>query len=138
MLQTNFGASGFRLLGTCSLMSSLFSGHQTLPGASLSHKESVFLKLNKRINALELNMSLSSEYLSELSRRYVEQTNDSRRHAEKVVKLAEEAAQNAARATQQKLAKQVFDLQYLRIAFCWHLVMTIADMFSSLLLYDTF
>uniref|UniRef100_F1KSQ3 Protein osteopotentia n=1 Tax=Ascaris suum TaxID=6253 RepID=F1KSQ3_ASCSU len=82
-------------------------GHQTLPGASLSHKESVFLKLNKRINALELNMSLSSEYLSELSRRYVEQTNDSRRHAEKVVKLAEEAAQNAARATQQKLAKQI-------------------------------
>uniref|UniRef100_A0A915BH74 SUN domain-containing protein n=1 Tax=Parascaris univalens TaxID=6257 RepID=A0A915BH74_PARUN len=82
-------------------------GHQTLPGVSMSHKESVFLKLNKRINALELNMSLSSEYLSELSRRYVEQTNDSRRHAEKVVRFAEEAAQNAARAAQQKLAKQV-------------------------------
>lgn len=29
------------------------------------------MKLNKRIAALELNMSLSTEYLSELSRQYI-------------------------------------------------------------------
>uniref|UniRef100_A0A0N4U6C7 SUN domain-containing protein n=1 Tax=Dracunculus medinensis TaxID=318479 RepID=A0A0N4U6C7_DRAME len=57
---------------------------QTLPGGSLSHKESIFLKLNKRIGNLELNLSLSNEYLSELSRRYVEQTNDSRKQVEKL------------------------------------------------------
>ncbi|VDM44400.1 unnamed protein product [Toxocara canis] len=83
---------------------------QTLPGASLSHKESVFLKLNKRISALELNMSLSSEYLSELSRRYVEQTNESRKNADKLVKIAEDTAQNVARTAQQKLAKIVEDM----------------------------
>lgn len=33
------------------------------------------MKLNKRIATLEMNMSLSSEYLSELSRQYVEQVN---------------------------------------------------------------
>ncbi|VDK49807.1 unnamed protein product [Gongylonema pulchrum] len=66
-----------------------------LPGGVMSHKESIFLKLNKRISNLELNMSLSSEYLSELSRRYVLQTNESRRQAELIIKQAEEAAVNA-------------------------------------------
>ena len=33
------------------------------------------MKLNKRIATLEMNMSLSSEYLSELSRQYVEQVS---------------------------------------------------------------
>ncbi|KAK6113373.1 Sad1 / UNC-like C-terminal family protein [Brugia pahangi] len=68
-----------------------------IPGGVMSHKESIFLKLNKRISSLELNMSLSSEYLSELSRRYVLQTNESRRQAELIIKQAEEAAINAIR-----------------------------------------
>nr|CRZ22191.1 Bm8290 [Brugia malayi] len=59
----------------------------------------IFLKLNKRISSLELNMSLSSEYLSELSRRYVLQTNESRRQAELIIKQAEEAAINAIRSS---------------------------------------
>lgn len=63
----------------------------------MSHKESVFLKLNKRINALELNMSLSSEYLSELSRRYVEKMNESEKQIDKTVKMAESVALNAVR-----------------------------------------
>lgn len=35
-----------------------------------SQKESVFMRLNNRIKALEMNMSLSSRYLEELSQRY--------------------------------------------------------------------
>lgn len=85
-------------------------GGQYLPGVSMSHKESVFLKLNKRISALELNMSLSSEYLSELSRRYVEQTNDSHRQLEKTLKMAEEIAVNAARGTREDLKLQVDEM----------------------------
>lgn len=34
-----------------------------------SQKESVFMRLNNRIKALEMNMSLSSRYLEELSQR---------------------------------------------------------------------
>uniref|UniRef100_A0A7E4UWH1 SUN domain-containing protein n=1 Tax=Panagrellus redivivus TaxID=6233 RepID=A0A7E4UWH1_PANRE len=45
-----------------------------LPAGTTSHKESVFLKLNKRLAQLELNISLSSQYLAELSRQYVAQT----------------------------------------------------------------
>uniref|UniRef100_A0A1I7YM63 SUN domain-containing protein n=1 Tax=Steinernema glaseri TaxID=37863 RepID=A0A1I7YM63_9BILA len=63
-----------------------------LPASSTNHKESVFLKLNKRITTLELNMSLSSEYLSELSRRYVQQTEDIKKQQERMLKGSEEAA----------------------------------------------
>lgn len=77
----------------------------------MSHKESIFLKLNKRISSLELNMSLSSEYLSELSRRYVLQTNESRRQAELIIKQAEEAAINAIRPSINALKIQVFNLR---------------------------
>lgn len=82
-----------------------------IPGGVTSHKESIFLKLNKRISSLELNMSLSSEYLSELSRRYVLQTNESRRHAELIVKQAEEAALNAIRPSIDALKIQVFNFR---------------------------
>lgn len=34
-------------------------------------QETIFIKLTKRVSALELNMSLSSEYLSELSKQYI-------------------------------------------------------------------
>lgn len=85
---------------------------QTLPGGSLSHKESIFLKLNKRIGNLELNLSLSNEYLSELSRRYVEQTNDSRKQVEKAMKLAQEIAYRTAQSSQHNLKlKVLFNLQ---------------------------
>ncbi|EJW82543.1 hypothetical protein WUBG_06546 [Wuchereria bancrofti] len=78
-----------------------------IPGGVISHKESIFLKLNKRISSLELNMSLSSEYLSELSRRYVLQTNESRRQAELIIKQAEEAAINAIRPSINALKIQI-------------------------------
>ncbi|CAG9531435.1 unnamed protein product [Cercopithifilaria johnstoni] len=80
---------------TSNLLNRKLGGGFMIPGGVISHKESIFLKLNKRISSLELNMSLSSEYLSELSRRYVLQTNESRRQAELIIKQAEEAAINA-------------------------------------------
>ena len=42
----------------------------TLPGPALNAKESLLVRLNNRIRQLELNISLSSQYLGELSRRY--------------------------------------------------------------------
>uniref|UniRef100_A0A183F032 Transporter n=1 Tax=Gongylonema pulchrum TaxID=637853 RepID=A0A183F032_9BILA len=78
-----------------------------LAGGVMSHKESIFLKLNKRISNLELHMSLSSEYLSELSRRYVLQTTESRRQAELIIKQAEEAAVKAVKPIVDALKIQV-------------------------------
>lgn len=62
----------------------------SLPGTVSTHKESVFMKLNKRLSALELNMSLSSEYLSELSRRYVAQQDGYNKQHERDFKTLEE------------------------------------------------
>ncbi|VDK42788.1 unnamed protein product [Anisakis simplex] len=91
--------------------SSQISNYQSLPGVSLSHKESIFLKLNKRINALELNMSLSSEYLSELSRRYVKQLNESRLYSDRLLKSVENVTQNTLRNAKQKFDKQITEIK---------------------------
>ncbi|CAJ0566621.1 unnamed protein product, partial [Mesorhabditis spiculigera] len=58
-------------------------------------KESVFIKLNKRIAALELNMSLSSEYLSELSRQYVAQSEAQEKNIVRAKRIADGAVINA-------------------------------------------
>ncbi|KAL3990951.1 Sad1 / UNC-like C-terminal family protein [Acanthocheilonema viteae] len=95
---------------TSNLLNRKLGGGFMIPGGVMSHKESIFLKLNKRISSLELNMSLSSEYLSELSRRYVLQTNESRRQAELIIKQAEEAAINAIKPAINALRTQMDDL----------------------------
>ena len=41
-----------------------------------TQKESVFVRLSNRIKVLERNMSLSGQYLEELSRRYKRQVDD--------------------------------------------------------------
>uniref|UniRef100_A0A8R1XXS6 SUN domain-containing protein n=1 Tax=Onchocerca volvulus TaxID=6282 RepID=A0A8R1XXS6_ONCVO len=92
---------------TSNLLNGNLNGGFMIPGGVMSHKESVFMKLNKRISNLELNMSLSSEYLSELSRRYVLQTNESRRQAELIIKQAEEAAVNAIKSSVHALKIQM-------------------------------
>jgi uncharacterized coiled-coil protein SlyX len=48
------------------------------------------MKLNKRLSSLELSMSLSSEYLSELSRRYVAQQDGYNKQHEMDLKTLEE------------------------------------------------
>ncbi|VDP15721.1 unnamed protein product [Soboliphyme baturini] len=51
----------------------------SLPGIATSAKESVFFRLNNRIRSLEINISLSSQYLRELSRNYKRQIEDIQR-----------------------------------------------------------
>ena len=46
------------------------------PPPQQQQKESVFVRLSNRIKVLERNMSLSSQYLEELSRRYKRQVDD--------------------------------------------------------------
>ncbi|XP_008550154.1 SUN domain-containing ossification factor [Microplitis demolitor] len=55
------------------------------PATSSTHqqKESVFLRLSNRIKTLERNMSLSGQYLEELSRRYKKQVEEMQRSLER-------------------------------------------------------
>ncbi|CAJ0610549.1 unnamed protein product [Cylicocyclus nassatus] len=78
-----------------------------LPASSMSHKESVFMKLNKRIAALELNMSLSSEYLSELSRQYVAQTDEHQKHLKQAKKVVEDAVEAIYARVNETLADKI-------------------------------
>ncbi|XGW32566.1 hypothetical protein V3C99_017261 [Haemonchus contortus] len=81
------------------------------PAASTSHKESVFMKLNKRIAALELNMSLSSEYLSELSRQYVAQTDEHQKHLKQARKVVDEAVETIYARVNETLADKIAALR---------------------------
>ncbi|XP_033218949.1 SUN domain-containing ossification factor [Belonocnema kinseyi] len=53
-------------------------------------KESVFLRLSNRIKALERNMSLSGQYLEELSRRYKKQVEEMQRSLERATSAMSE------------------------------------------------
>lgn len=55
------------------------------PTLPQGQKESVFLRLSNRIKALERNMSLSSQYLEELSRRYKKQVEEMQRLLDKTI-----------------------------------------------------
>lgn len=57
-----------------------------LPGSHSNAKESVFMKLNKRLAALELNVSLSGEHLNELNRRYQAQIEELIKQNDKALK----------------------------------------------------
>ncbi|KRZ62237.1 Presenilins-associated rhomboid-like protein, mitochondrial [Trichinella nativa] len=59
-----------------------------LPGSSTSSKESVFIRLNNRLKTLEMNVSLSSQYLSELSRNYKRQIEEIQRLLNKTMQVA--------------------------------------------------
>ncbi|KAL1491070.1 hypothetical protein ABEB36_011723 [Hypothenemus hampei] len=61
-------------------------------GASLTTppKESVFLRLSNRIKVLERNMSLSGQYLEELSKRYKKQVEEMQRVLEKTERTLQE------------------------------------------------
>ncbi|XP_076247996.1 uncharacterized protein LOC143187639 isoform X2 [Calliopsis andreniformis] len=57
---------------------------------TMPQKESVFLRLSNRIKALERNMSLSGQYLEELSRRYKKQVEEMQRSLERTVSAMNE------------------------------------------------
>uniref|UniRef100_S4R5K5 SUN domain-containing protein n=1 Tax=Petromyzon marinus TaxID=7757 RepID=S4R5K5_PETMA len=67
-----------------------------------SQKESVFMRLNNRIKALEVNMSLSSRYLEELSQRYRKQMEEMQKAFNKtIIKL-----QNTSRLAEEQDKRQ--------------------------------
>lgn len=69
-----------------------------ITGGSLltpAQKESVFVRLSNRIKALELNMSLSSQYLEELSRRYRKQMEEMQRAFNKTISALNDTARMA-------------------------------------------
>ncbi|CAJ1060101.1 LOW QUALITY PROTEIN: SUN domain-containing ossification factor [Xyrichtys novacula] len=75
-----------------------------------SQKESVFMRLNNRIKALEMNMSLSSRYLEELSQRYRKQMEEMQRAFNKtIIKL-----QNTSRIAEEQDQKQTDSIQILQ------------------------
>uniref|UniRef100_A0A8R1YEG3 Suco-1 n=1 Tax=Pristionchus pacificus TaxID=54126 RepID=A0A8R1YEG3_PRIPA len=83
-----------------------------LPAGTNSHKlETIFIKLTKRVSALELNMSLSSEYLSELSKQYIAHTDEQKRAMERTRVAAERAALDVARTVNETVRDELFNLR---------------------------
>ncbi|XP_066532628.1 SUN domain-containing ossification factor isoform X2 [Hoplias malabaricus] len=75
-----------------------------------NQKESVFMRLNNRIKALEMNMSLSSRYLEELSQRYRKQMEEMQKAFNKtIIKL-----QNTSRIAEEQDQKQTDSIQLLQ------------------------
>ncbi|CAH2105056.1 unnamed protein product [Euphydryas editha] len=73
-------------------------------------KESVFLRLSNRVKTLERNMSLSGQYLEELSRRYKKQVEEMQKSFEKtMVQMTEERRKSNER--EQKYLEQMTQLQ---------------------------
>ncbi|XP_039480443.1 uncharacterized protein LOC120444665 isoform X1 [Drosophila santomea] len=69
----NIGGAGFVGAGGPAIVSSVNMQQKLTNGAQ---SESVFIRLSNRIKALERNMSLSGQYLEELSRRYKKQVEE--------------------------------------------------------------
>lgn len=75
-----------------------------------NQKESVFMRLNNRIKALEVNMSLSGRYLEELSQRYRKQMEEMQKAFNKtIVKL-----QNTSRIAEEQDQRQTESIQFLQ------------------------
>ncbi|XP_069020687.1 SUN domain-containing ossification factor-like isoform X2 [Embiotoca jacksoni] len=80
------------------------------PVHSSSQKESVFMRLNNRIKALEMNMSLSGRYLEQLSQRYRKQMEEMQKAFNKtIIKL-----QNTSRIAQEQDQRQTESIQLLQ------------------------
>lgn len=80
-----------------------------IPNTIPQVKETVILRLSNRIKALERNMSLSSQYLEELSRRYKKQVEEIQKLLDKtIVTLTEEGKKHDERI--RKLEHQISDL----------------------------
>ncbi|CAN9503093.1 unnamed protein product [Ophioblennius macclurei] len=75
-----------------------------------SQKESVFMRLNNRIKALEMNMSLSGRYLEQLSQRYRKQMEEMQKAFNKtIIKL-----QNTSRLAEEQDQRQTESIQMLQ------------------------
>lgn len=85
-------------------------GTIALPGHSMTSKESVFFKMNNRIRALEVNLSLNAQYLSELSRKFVAQIDDMHRLLNRTQRLLNET-QARLDSSESALSVKLADLQ---------------------------
>lgn len=87
---------------------SFFKGNlRPLPGTSTTHKESVFMKLNKRLSILEQNMSASAEHLMELSRKCSLQTDEVKQD-EKITITAKKLAKQESQRIEEEMKQKVF------------------------------
>ncbi|XP_075214632.1 uncharacterized protein LOC142320575 isoform X2 [Lycorma delicatula] len=84
----------------------------TLSPPQLLQRESVLVRLAKRIKALERNMSLSGQYLEELSRRYKRQVEEMQRSLTDVIEERKKGEEKEERRSQQilQLTEQVTTL----------------------------
>uniref|UniRef100_U5ET81 Putative conserved plasma membrane protein n=1 Tax=Corethrella appendiculata TaxID=1370023 RepID=U5ET81_9DIPT len=92
LLDSNLGTNGGHQAHTIS-HSTVTQATPTMNSGNIAQKgqpESVFLRLSNRIKALERNMSLSSQYLEELSRRYKKQVEELQHSFAKTLNSIEE------------------------------------------------
>ncbi|XP_020286069.1 SUN domain-containing ossification factor isoform X2 [Pseudomyrmex gracilis] len=83
----------------------------TQPTATTApQKESVFLRLSNRIKTLERNMSLSGQYLEELSRRYKKQVEEMQRSLERALTAMNEES----RKSEEREAKRLEEITALK------------------------
>ncbi|GLH10688.1 Uncharacterized protein GBIM_15603, partial [Gryllus bimaculatus] len=80
------------------------------PQAPSVQKESVFVRLANRIKALERNMSLSGQYLEELSRRYKKQVEE----MQKAFNRTLQAVHEASRIGEEREARRQEEMQQLQ------------------------
>ncbi|TNN81483.1 SUN domain-containing ossification factor [Liparis tanakae] len=95
-----------------------------------SQKESVFMRLNNRIKALEINMSLSGRYLEQLSQRYRKQMEEMQKaFNQTVIKL-----QNTSRIAEEQDQRQTESIQLLQgqLENCTRLVVNLSVRVSQL------
>uniref|UniRef100_A0A8C2XD74 SUN domain-containing ossification factor n=1 Tax=Cyclopterus lumpus TaxID=8103 RepID=A0A8C2XD74_CYCLU len=95
-----------------------------------SQKESVFMRLNNRIKALEMNMSLSGRYLEQLSQRYRKQMEEMQKaFNQTIIKL-----QNTSRIAEEQDQRQTESIQLLQgqLENCTQLVVNLSVRVSQL------
>ncbi|EGT52387.1 hypothetical protein CAEBREN_18173 [Caenorhabditis brenneri] len=83
-------------------------------GGSTNQREMVLMKLSKRIAAVEMNLTLSTEYLSELSKQYVTQMSGYQQELKETRKSAKKSAQTAEAVMRSKMSTVRRELRDLR------------------------
>ncbi|KAF1770441.1 hypothetical protein GCK72_002260 [Caenorhabditis remanei] len=83
-------------------------------GGSTSQREMVLMKLSKRIAAVEMNLTLSTEYLSELSKQYVSQMSGYQQELKETRKASRKSSQTVEAVMHSKINNVKRELRDLR------------------------
>ncbi|KAK2822059.1 hypothetical protein Q5P01_022124 [Channa striata] len=115
-ISTSSGSTGHLPRPSSPSLSDIYAEtpNATEPNGNLVHgsnqKESVFMRLNNRIKALEMNMSLSGRYLEQLSQRYRKQMEEMQKAFNKtIIKL-----QNTSKVAEEQDQRQTESIQVLQ------------------------